>query len=432
MDSYYSSSRGRHRSRSRSNSNDSRPELMRRESFSSSCSSRRRPKWYNEVPILGSVVRTMKDILGLDDSMRYRYREYQHIGSSRRRRRKRSSTPDDEYHIYRRRRNSSSRTRPPPPPPQPQPQQRRYYDEERQYHRVYYSPGLKPQHESGWGGMCRDRDRDRYHDHDHDRNRDRDPFRDPFLERPFRSSSASSYTRSRHPDIIEISPGTRASTGTESDTESEPRVRRCRVSFADPLETPPRSQKCPSIDDQTGSRKRNPHDIRERGRFYSERSTSTSTSTTGICIREPRPRSPVIERRPLRSGHRFSIPIPIPAPPRRRGSPVSDECYDYNYDNDKYKYNYVDIHEDVEIPYRERERRPYPYSSDVEIIERSPTRPRSERRGRQYSGMDMDRPPDIESRIKEIDARSRRVLDEAKWRKSSLRGRRDEFEVRRS
>jgi hypothetical protein len=79
-----------------------------------------------------------------------------------------------------------------------------------------------------------------------------------------------------------------------------------------------------------------------------------------------------------------------------------------------------------------RESRPYSYPDiDIEIVDRSPKRPRSsERRERWYSS--MNRPPDIiDAANQELDARSRRMLDEACYRRSALRGRRNEFEVRR-
>lgn len=385
----------------------------RQESFSSSSSrssNRRRLKWYHEVPILGSVLRTMKDILGLDDSMRYRFREgYQRIESSHRRHhRKTSSRPGDEYYFYRRGRRGS-RSSQARPQPQPQPQQ---YDGTHKCTRVYYSPGLKPRRESGWGNnIYRDRDRDRDHpaastwqdesflEHKHKHKHKHQH------QHPTRSSSTSSYTRPRHPNIIERSPG--ASAGADTGTETG--TRRRRVSFADPLETSPHPlrQKRPSIDDHTGSRKRSPRETREGGRLY----VRESTTDIDINIRAPRPRSPVTERTPLRSGQR----IAIPDSPPRRGSLGS---YDYYYDNYTYD-GYSDSHEDVQYIPR-RESRPYSYSSDVdvEIVERSPKlgHPRiSDSERREY-----------------LNARSRRIIDEANSRRSSLHKRRDEFEVRRS
>jgi hypothetical protein len=366
----------------------------RREPLSSSRSSsrtsiraiRRRSKWYHEVPVLGTFVRTMKDILGFEDSLRYRER-YQHIESShRRRRRKRSSPPDDEYYFYRRPRRNSG-------PFQENPQPQHQYEGTRKRNRIYHSPGLKPQRGSRWGDIYRDRDRGR----DHPTWKD-----EPLLERPSRSASTSSYTRTRHPKIIERTPNTTAEACS---------AQRRRVSFTDPLETPPRPlrQKRSSIDDQTGSRKRNSHET--PGRFYRE-DTSIDTSIR-IQEREPRPRSPVLERTPLRSGRRIST-----SPPRR-GSPGSYENHGCDYGADV---QYIPS----------RESRPYSYPDiDIEIVDRSPKRPRSsERRERWYSS--MNRPPDIiDAANQELDARSRRMLDEACYRRSALRGRRNEFEVRR-
>lgn len=243
---------------SRSRSDDYMGE-SKRGSYSSYSSSNSRSRWYSEVPVLGSFLRTMKGIFGF-----HGYSErYHEIETGKRRRSRQSSRPsnthfEEEYYL---RRPSQAKL-------QKNHNRRRTQD--------YHSPG--PNNPLRWPNT--------YH------------IKSPFpYQYPSRSSSTSSYIRPR-PQIIDRPP-----------TNHQPRKR--KVSFTDPLETPipptreytirtisPRPQKRPSIDDQNGSRKRVPLEILT--------SHSNPSSYQRKPTRSPRPHSPVIERIPSRRGKRIS------------------------------------------------------------------------------------------------------------------------------
>lgn len=289
--------------------------------------SRPRESWYHEVPILGSVLRTMKDILGLYDydydygygydytstgydsrrSGKYHRYQYRNIENPRRR----SYQPIDEE-CYRGRRNSTTQTR---------------YGGNR-CSRRYPSPS--PTDRSGDRNEHKRYSYSHSNGRSHNRNHKMHP-REPITEYIYpsaypsvrrRSSSISSYTRSR-PQIVTRSP---APPPPPSTTPSKRKVK-----FASPLPSAFKSFKRASIDDQTGSRK--------RGSSSSNPNSNTST------VRTPRPRSPVQERKPLRPGRRVSFSTG-PSIIRSRSN-----GYEYEYGH-RYGYGYGYEYPKTPIPPR--------------------------------------------------------------------------------
>lgn len=348
---------GRSSRRSRSDYYDYMGESRRGSYSSHSSINSSRPRWYHEVPVLGSFLRTMKDIFGL-----HGYSErYQEIETGRRRRSRQSSRPS----------NTHTRT-----------------NLEDEYYFRRPSAKLQKHHSKRRTQECRS---PRYSSRSNNPVRCSNAYRnnDPLVyqyqyqnphqyqtEHPSRSSSTSSYTRSR-PQIIDRSP------------ETQPRKR--KVSFTDPLETlipptneykPTRPQKRPSIDDhQTGSRKRVPLEIHTRS---------------------PRPRSPVIERIPPRRGKRIP-PIHV--------HELEAESPDIQY-----------------IPAREN-RHSTSYTENIEIIDRGPgLGPSTHSTHVNFSRGYRRTPSIVDTGRYDLDKRSWRVLNESSYRRPSHHR---EFEVRR-